>query len=128
MEYPRILVDTSIFVEYLRNKKKEKTILFNLPNEATLFISTITLFELYAGATDEQKWNDVITLTEDLPILPFTVDLAEFAAKTFQELRKRNQIIEFRDIFIASTAIVNNIPIKTLNIDHFKRINGLTII
>lgn len=33
MEYSRILVDTSIFVEYLRNKKKEKTILFNIPNE-----------------------------------------------------------------------------------------------
>jgi predicted nucleic acid-binding protein len=128
MEYSRILVDTSIFVEYLRNKKKEKTILFNIPNETILFISTVTLFELYAGANDEQKWNDVKLLTEDLPILPFTTDLAEFAAKIFQDLKKRNQIIEFRDIFIASTAIMNDLPIQTLNIEHFNRINGLVII
>ncbi len=88
MEYRRILVDTSIFVQYLRTKNKEKTELFNLSSEATLFISTVTLFELYAGATNQQKWDDVKILTNDLPILPFTIDLAKFAGKIFFRFKK----------------------------------------
>lgn len=37
-------------------------------------------------------------------------------------------MIEFRDIFIAATCIVNGLPIVTLNKKHFKRIAGLKII
>ena len=128
MEYSRILVDTSIFIEYLRAKTKENTTLFKLPNDSILFISTVTLFELFAGATDQQKWNDIKILTEDLPILPFTIELAKHAAKVYQELKKQNQIIDIRDIFIASTALINNLPVATLNIEHFSRISGLNLI
>lgn len=36
-------------------------------------------------------------------------------------------MIEFRDIFIAATCIVNELPIATLNKKHFKHIEGLKI-
>lgn len=90
-------------------------------------ISVITLFELYAGATNDAKWNDVIRLTEDLSILPFTKRISELSAKISLDLRKRNKIIEFRDIFIAATAIDKNIPLKTLNTKHFNRIRNLEL-
>lgn len=41
--------------------------------------------------------------------------------------RKKNKIIEFRDIFIAATAITNDMPLSTLNIKHFERIDGLEL-
>lgn len=123
-----MVVDTSVFIEFLRVKRKEKTILFNLPDNSQLFVSTITLFELYAGATTPEKWKDIRLLTEDLPILTLTIDIAKEAANIFQQLRKQNQIIEFRDIFIGATALVNNIPVLTLNKKHFSRINKLEII
>ncbi|MEY4906232.1 MAG: hypothetical protein RLZZ292_4047, partial [Bacteroidota bacterium] len=34
---------------------------------------------------------------------------------------------DHRDIFIAATAIANNLPIKTLNIKHFARIPNLIL-
>jgi predicted nucleic acid-binding protein len=43
-------------------------------------------------------------------------------------LRKENLLIEFRDIFIAATCLVNHLPIKTINKKHFERIKGLEII
>jgi tRNA(fMet)-specific endonuclease VapC len=36
-------------------------------------------------------------------------------------------MIEFRDIFIAATCIVNGFPVKTLNKKHYGRIKGLSI-
>ena len=35
--------------------------------------------------------------------------------------------IDFLDIFIAATCIINNLPIKTLNKNHFNRIIGLSV-
>lgn len=128
MEDRRMVVDTSVFIEFLRFKRKEKTILFNLPDNSQLFVSTITLFELYAGATTPEKWEDIRLLTEDLPILPLTIDIAKEAANIFQQLRKQNQVIEFRDVFIGATALANNLPVLTLNKKHFSRINKLEVL
>ncbi len=79
------------------------------------------------GATSPQKWLDVGILTEDIPVLPFTQKIAEKAAITYQELKKENKIIEFRDIFIAATAMVHNLPVLTRNKKHFTRVKGLTL-
>ncbi len=37
-------------------------------------------------------------------------------------------MIEFRDIFIAATCMVHELPIVTLNKKHFKCIDGLKIL
>lgn len=122
-----MVVGTGVFVEYLRVKYKAKTILMNLPDDITVFISSVTLYELYMGATTPQKWVDVKTLTDDIPVLPFTKSISERAAIVYQELRKSGQIIEFRDIFIAATALVHELPVLTRNIKHFTRVEGLEI-
>ena len=123
-----MVIDTSIFIDFLRARNKAKTTLQNLPDEAAIYVSSVTLYELYMGATTPQKWVDVKTLTDDIPTLPFTKQVAEKAAIIYQELRKTNQMVEFRDIFIAATAIINNFPILTRNSKHFKRMKGLTIV
>jgi predicted nucleic acid-binding protein len=41
---------------------------------------------------------------------------------------KQSSTTAFRDIFIAATAIVNNLPVKTLNIKDFSRIPGLVLV
>ena len=123
-----MVVDTSVFIEFLRATKKDKTLLYKIADDSKLYVSTVTLFELYAGATNHSKWMDIKLLTEDLILLPLTVDVSQYAAKIFQKLRLENQIIEFRDIFIGATAIANKLPILTLNKKHFSRIADLEII
>lgn len=80
MEIRRVVVDTGIFIDYLRAKDKSKTILQTLSDTTELYISSVTLYELYMGATSPQKWVDVKTLTEDIPVMSFTGPIAEKAA------------------------------------------------
>ncbi len=122
-----MVVDTGVFINYLRTKDKSTTILQKLSDEAELYISSITLYELYMGATSPQKWLDVKILTDDIPELVSSKNIAEKAAIIYQELKKENKIIEFKDIFIAATALIHDLPVLTTNIKHFTRVNGLKL-
>lgn len=57
-----MVIDTSIFIEYLRSKDRGQTILANLPVDSVLYVSSVTVFELYSGATDIRKRQDVDAL------------------------------------------------------------------
>lgn len=80
------------------------------------------------GATPKKKEHDVKMLTEDLSVLHFTDAVSIKAAQIYHQLRLNNRMIEFRDIFIAATCLVNELPIAILNKKHFKRIEGLKIV
>ena len=60
-------------------------------------------------------------------LLPFNYDTAMKSAEIYNDLKSRNQVIEFRDIFIGATAILNHLPVLTLNRKHFERIDGIKI-
>ncbi len=66
-----MVIDTSVFIEHLRAKDKKNTELYKIPNSTIIYLSSVTLYELYLGATDKEKWEDIRLLTEDLTILPF---------------------------------------------------------
>jgi tRNA(fMet)-specific endonuclease VapC len=93
-----------------------------------LSISVVSLYELYMGATTAGKERDVQILTEDISVLPFTAEVAAKAAQIYRQLKSTNQLIEFRDIFIAATCLINDLPIATLNKRHFQRIKELKFI
>ncbi|MDP3914009.1 MAG: type II toxin-antitoxin system VapC family toxin [Bacteroidota bacterium] len=124
----RVVVDTSIFIEYLRAKEKKNTDLYKIPSSKTIYISSVTLYELLMGATNDQKWKDVRLLTEDIIVLPFDEEVSIKASGLYHDLRKVNKMIEFRDIFIAATCLVHSLPIITTNKNHFQRIEGLEVI
>ena len=123
-----MVADTSIFISFLRAKEKAKTKLYLLPDQTELYISTVTLYELLMGATDDVKKEDIRILTQPLNILPFTKPVAEKSAEIYHVLRKRSKLIEFRDIFIGATALVHGLPLLTHNAKHFDRIDGLSVI
>ncbi len=102
--------------------------LYKIINDYNFYISTITLYKLFAGAINEQKRkdiNDFITLTE---VLPFTIESAIRAGEIYLSLRAKNEIIEVSDILIGAAAITHNLLLITLNEKHFERINELNIL
>lgn len=123
-----MVVDSGIFIEHLRAKDQTKTTLANLPANSVIYVSATTLFELFSGATDAHKYNAVQKLMENVLILPITAVVGEKAGEIFRNLRSRGQMIEPTDIFIAATALVNNLPVKTLNVRHFSRVQGLSLV
>ena len=120
-----MVIDTSIFIEFLRKKDKTQTSFFKINDSDNLNLSVITLYELLMGATNEQKLKDIKILIQNIKILPFDEEVAYQANSIYQSLKKKNKIIEFRDIFIAATCLVNNQKILTLNKKHFSRIDNL---
>ena len=83
----KMVVDTGVFIEFLQASDKSHTTLHQLPDDAALVISAITLYELNMAATTREKLRDVQILTKDLTVLPFTEDVAINAAKIFRNAR-----------------------------------------
>ncbi len=123
-----MVIDSSVFIEHLRAKDKTQTTLANLPLSTTPYVTAVTWYELYMGASTPSKWSDVENLLNPLPVLIFDKAVAAKAALIYQDLQKIHQAIDHRDIFIAATALVHNLPLKTLNIRHFNRITDLIIL
>jgi len=128
LENSRILVDTSVIIEFLRKQKKPESLLWELKEKYEgIYISAITVFELFAGATDERKRSDIISLLHWLETMEFTEELGELSGKIYIEMKKKNKVIEFRDIFIGATAIFYSLELATLNEKHFKNIPDIDL-
>jgi tRNA(fMet)-specific endonuclease VapC len=67
-----MVIDTSLFIEHIRAKDKLSTTLYSLSDEPNLFITSISVYELYMGAKTKEKQQELHHLTGHLPVLPFT--------------------------------------------------------
>lgn len=56
-----------------------------------------------------------------------TRSIAEEAARIHLNLRSQGFAIDHRDIFIAATAKVHDLPIKTINTKDFSKVTGLKL-
>jgi len=128
MEYRKVLLDSSIIIDHLRKKDKSKSILYRITNKFELFISSITVFELYTGAIDELKQKDIEIILNYINVIPFDLETAKKSGAIYIYLKKKNKVIEIRDIFIATTSILNNLPLITLNVSHFEKIDEINIL
>lgn len=63
-----------------------------------------------------------------MTILPFDAMVNEKAVEIYQTLKSNGNLIDLRDSFIASTALAHNLPLATLNVKHFERVNDLILV
>ena len=122
------LVDTTILIDYFRKTDKANSKLVALFDQGYDFaISAITHYEIYSGATPAQLpfWTNVLARTK---VLAFDQTVSQGAVDINNMLKRKRKQIGMADFFIAATAIINNLPLATLNKKHFDRIDGLTLI
>lgn len=123
-----ILADTSILIDYFRKSDKSRSKLITLYDEGYDFvISAITHYEIYAGTTPAQLsfWTSLLA---KIMVLPFDKNVAQISVEISQSLKVKNKQIGIADLFIAATAVSNDLPLATLNKKHFERIESLTVI
>ena len=123
-----VLADTSTLIEYFRKTDKASSTWIILFDQGFDFcISAITHYEIYSGATAAQLsfWNNVLQRTK---VLSMDEAVSQVAVDINAALKRKRKQIGIADLFIAATAIANNLPLTTLNKKHFDRIDGLTII
>ncbi|MBK9490750.1 MAG: type II toxin-antitoxin system VapC family toxin [Haliscomenobacter sp.] len=63
-----------------------------------------------------------------MTILPFDAVVNEKAVEIYQTLKSSGNLIELRDLFIAASALAHDLPLATLNVKHFERVNGLFLV
>lgn len=123
-----ILVDTSILIDLFRKTEKSNSTLISLVRQGYNYcISAVTEYEIYRGASMGQLdfWDAFLVKTK---VLPFDKKVARVAVDLHKQLKTDRKLIDTADLFIAATAISNNIPMATLNKKHFDRITPLSLV
>ncbi|HZI68787.1 MAG: type II toxin-antitoxin system VapC family toxin [Ginsengibacter sp.] len=123
-----VLADTSILIDLFRKTEKANSRFVQLALEGYEFqISAITEYEVYSGATAAQLpfWDKLL---HKVKVLPFDKDVVKMAVSINSILKQKRKQIDLADLFIAATALANNLSFATLNKKHFERIDELKII
>ena len=122
----KILLDTSVIIDFIRRRDKENTLLFNLSKKGyKLHISVLTHTELYSGKNvwrNIEAEQDLEKLFYGMHILPLETEISKKAG----EIRAKNNTTII-DAIIAGTAINHGLNLATLNLKDFEDIEGLRL-
>lgn len=121
------LLDTNIVIQILN----KKGLTLDIEGFSTnIFLSSTVIGELMYGAYNSTKVDEnikkIINFAGDFYILDIDVDTATEYGKIKSELKKKGKPIPENDIWIAATAMKNNLILVTQDV-HFKEIEGLKI-
>ena len=127
-----LIVDTDILIDLLRKKDYAVSLIKKLEDEVELATSAINTFELYRGAyksrNQEKNLASVKGLLNSLRILNTDEDSMEIAGKITASLERDGNMMDIRDLLIASIALVNGFGILTNNVRHFNKIKHLRVV
>jgi tRNA(fMet)-specific endonuclease VapC len=123
----KLMVDSSILIDYFRKTNKENSRLvthfrqFDRP-----YISVVTEFEVLNGATQAHKefWNGMLAR---LTVLDFDRPAAREAVEIVEHLNPKHKSIDKPDLFIAATARLHSLSLDTFNMKQFADIDGLNL-
>jgi len=122
---PIVLCDTNILIEFYKNNA---TILSELRSigQENIAVSIVTAGELLYGALNK---NELKVIKNDLSNL-LVLSISGSIENCFLDLMSKYTLshkLSLPDGLIAATAIVEDVPLYTLNIKDFKYIQGLRL-
>lgn len=126
------LLDTDIFIDYLDGDLKVKQSIDPLARQG-LAISIVTYMETYQGilrdrqpALAQAKFEAFL---HDVPVLPFSLEIARRCAALREDLRQRGRRVRPRalDLMTAATALEHDFTLVTRNRADYDDIPGLTL-
>jgi len=121
----KLLLDTSVIIDFLRIKNKQETLLYKLSQE-DISISIITHTELYAGKSVWEKdtaREELEALFSGITLLPLTQKISTKAG----EIKAKHHNTGLLDCIIGATALVHDLPLVTLNVKDFEAIEGIQL-
>lgn len=104
-------------------------------HETRVVLSAITVMELEHGwyrarsrqiANQRRRFLD--TVYEAFPVLPFTREIAQAAARIDARCRRQGKIVPVADLGIGATAVHIGFSVATSNERHFRMIPGLPLV
>ena len=128
-QHGQVLLDSNVLIHLLRKNESVRQHILEI-GWRNCCVSEISIVELLYGAECSAYPEKNRTLLKDLlnqlEIIPFSVCIEEFCRQK-AVLRRKGQMIEDNDLYIASTALTLAIPVATENVKHLARIEGLEV-
>ena len=122
----KILIDTSVIIDFLRRKDRKNSLLFILAQDKyQMYVSIVTHTELYAGKSvweRKEALKDLETLFSGVEIIPLKEEISRNAGAI-----KAHHHIDLLDAIIAATALFSGLDLVTLNVKDFEEIDDIKL-
>jgi len=120
----KYLIDTDVLIDYIRGNSQAIKFLENTDND--LFISAITVAELFAGVREGSEQDKINVFISAFEFLPITHQIAQKGVLIRRDYGKSHGI-GFGDSLIAASAIETDSTIVTLNFKHFQMFKNVIV-
>ena len=132
MEITRVVIDTDILIDLLRNITKVVDSIREMERKEYLLSTTIiNAFELFHGAYKSKKHEENLASTKKLLkrliILKMGLRSAQNAGRIYAELEAKGQPIGLRDAMIGAIALTTGYTLATRDVEHLQKIKGLNL-
>jgi len=133
METTRVVIDTDILIDLLRNVAIVVDSVSEMEGKGYLLATTIiNAFELFHGAYKSKKREKNLastkTLLKRLIILKMGLTSARNAGRMYAELEVEGRPIGLRDAMVGAITLTKGYSLVTRNTEHFQKIRGLNLI
>ncbi len=122
----KVVVDSSIIIDYLRGGKKWDEFVDYAPRDTQLFLPTIVIFELFSGNSTKnaRKLREMVVFIREFERIDLNENIAQASGEFFRDAKIK---IQAADYIIAASALSINATVLTLNNKHFEQIPHLSI-
>ena len=121
-----MIIDTDVLIWYMRGNKKAYDV---IEDKDGFFVSVVTYIELVQGMRNKRELTELRRAFREwnTKILYINEEISS-KAMFYIERHYLSDSLQLADALIASTALVNGLPILTGNDKHYKMIKELDII
>ena len=119
----QVCIDSDILIGLLNGDDAARERIASL--DADFFTTAVNSFELWYGRKSNEP---VFELLEWLTVLSMDDRAGRLAADIMRALKKRGQLLDLRDVFIAAICITNGLELLTNNRQHFARMSGFGLV
>jgi len=130
------LLDTSVLIDIDIGGKEVLEKAIELDKEGKHAICSVSLYEFYWGIyrkyeIGSAKYNEALKKAERLLsrffFLSITPEIGIRAARIGTTLVSKGEEIGVNDTYIAAVAVIHDLTLVTVDVAHFKRIEGLRV-
>jgi len=128
LENELIVVDTDVVIDFFNGISPGAGVMATLISRQEVALTSVSVFELYAGVEGKRRLSQLETLIQGVTILPLDVIEAVIAGRIYTQLKSKGQLIGTHDILIAATCVANTVPLYTKNLAHFSKIEDIQVL
>jgi predicted nucleic acid-binding protein len=121
------VADSDVLIDYLSGAEPMAGVVAGHVRSGRLATTVVNVFELRSGLRSARQRRALDDLLAATTLLPLEVAAADRAAAIRRELEARGKGIGLADCLIAAICLENGAGLMTRNVQHFGRIQGLSL-